>query len=592
MPPPSGAFEDDAQVSFAELVAGLDHEDWDDGAYALDPGVFDIVRAEAATAGEAPRGTKKGGTTSRGGSRKGARGTTSRGGSRKGTNGTTSRGGSRRGASGAAGTGGSEARTTCEVDGCAEPRSEHRGAGLCDKHRHADFFVIEGQNYGRPMRWCFYCHRAHDRGAFSAASRSICTEKFMLRQGRRKEQKFQTTTTTTTTINSGGRTRDSAGGGSAPARMADTGRTRSTDSEGNASVVDQQRRSIRDGKAALEALRWRDPNVIPTGYDTKFWVAHPRELQERTDMWDLVRRINAQDEPVGMYGTIVRGCVRFTVRGWESVDNSSASTSANEPLERRLGHKFVDVPENSLEILQKPITVCEMKSTSPRRVDLNNGQVVNARECGSMIGVDVIFASARDELIVATDKNVDVIVRFFSEYVDREVASPVSSSSVSIDPLVDYDRRSALSDHVLSIQAGGYGIAYQHVAVIQDAEIAKELAELDTSVEDAELREHLRAFSFDYVWLSNRVDSMMLYGDKDVERALRIADTARDVFQAWGRSPRAMQRTETLRSELEAMKCLAPVLNDSTSVATCRTTRNHQLAARSASVRRLKTNSH
>ena len=44
----------------------------------------------------------------------------------------------------------------------------------------------------------------------------------------------------------------------------------------------------------------------------KFWVAHPKELQERTDMWDLVRRLNSPEDPVGMYGTIVPGCVRLT----------------------------------------------------------------------------------------------------------------------------------------------------------------------------------------------------------------------------------------------------------------------------------------
>jgi hypothetical protein len=60
MPPPSGAFEDDAQISFAELVAGLDHEDWDDGAYALDPGVFDIVRDGGGDGGRGAARDEKG----------------------------------------------------------------------------------------------------------------------------------------------------------------------------------------------------------------------------------------------------------------------------------------------------------------------------------------------------------------------------------------------------------------------------------------------------------------------------------------------------------------------------------------------------
>ena len=537
-------------MSFAELVDELEHEDWERGAFRVDPNVFDVTGAEGSR-GRGQTTGRKTGSSGAGGS--------SRGGNRAGVALQKSR--EKTGAS-ASGTVRSEqanlkaAKGLCEVEGCEEPRSEHRGAGLCDKHRHAESFVIDDQNDGMPMRWCFYCHRAHDLGEFSAVSRSICTEKFTLRQGRRKEKRNQQQGGGTTLTTTSGWTKDTETyrGGAAGTATGGARTKSSTESEENQSAVDQVKAgSLRGDNAALDALRAHNPMVTSEGYDAKFWVAHPRELQERMDMWDLVRRINSQDEPVGMYGTIVPGCVRFTVRGWMSTNQ--VDDVIPTAFERRCARALEEAAAHSHELLSKPISVCEMSGARPRRLDAHNGAIFCARDCvRPTVAIDVVFASARETFEVTVpsrdcSKALPSSARFFSEYVDEEIST--SSCMFAIDPLSGAAAMDHVMDHVLSIQIGGYGAAYQHVAVIADANIAKELMAFDASIKEACDRERLREFAMDYVWLSSCLDSMKIYGERDVSRALSIADSARRVLRAWGRSPHALAQVETLRYEIE-----------------------------------------
>ena len=425
-----------------------------------------------------------------------------------------------------------DALRSCEVDGCEERRSSHRGAGLCDKHRHAESFVLRGANRGKPMRWCFYCHRAHDLGKFTSASRSICHEKFTLRQGRRAEKKHQ----------------EARKAASASAVLGAFGApgpgTNSGGDSGETSAMDTSLSKDPSHVPIVDAIVMKHRSqVVPQGYDAKFWVAHPRELQERMDMWDLVRRLNSTEEPVGMYGTIVPGCVRFTVRGWRGTEE----TLAMQPLDRRAVFALGD---------ERSVSVSEMAALDmkPRRVVINKRGGVTRRAVSSRGGanVDAIFASAREKLYVRTprDPRVNKIpVRFFSEYVDREVPCVDTEEFVSIDPLSDAGTRGAVIDHVLSIQCGGHGAPYEHVAVIEDEDIARELVALDASTTGVEARKALRGFALDYVWLSSSIETAMFY-EEDVKCAMYIVDSARKIFGAWGRAPNALARVEMLRTEI------------------------------------------
>ena len=526
-------------LSFDDLVRELEHEEWTRGEFRVDANAFHVKEAASSRARAGKTGTNTPGSSARGEQRAGA--------ALKKARETAGGSGGARSAKATQ----KAAKGLCEVAGCEEPRSEHRGAGLCDKHRHAESFVIEDQNYGLPMRWCFYCHRAHDLGEFSAVSRSICTEKFTLRQGRRKEKRNQEQGWVAAVPTTSGWTKDTE-----TYRGTGTGGSHtSTESEEHASAMAGAKTgSLRGGTSAIDALQAHDPMMTSEGYDVKFWVAHPRELQERMDMWDLVRRINSHDEPVGMYGTIVPGCVRFTVRGWASASEVDNLIPA---FERRCALALKDSAIRSQEdLLCKQISVCEMSGTQPRRLDAHKGSIFCAHDCvRPTASIDVVFASAREGFEVTMrsrdcSKALPVSVRFFSEYIDEEIST--SSYLCAIDPLsraAETDQ--AVMDHVLSIQIGGYGAAYQHVAVIADTSIATELMAFDASIKEACDRERLRKFAMDYVWLSSALDSMKIYGERDVTRASSIADSVRRVLQAWGRAPHALARVETLQHEIE-----------------------------------------
>ena len=470
----------------------LNAHEWSKDEWRLDPGMFDVM--ETGTTGGSEG---KAGISGRGGGEGNARG------------GTASAEGSRRGKR--------DDSRVCEVDGCRERRSAHRGAGLCDKHRHAESFVMAEANGGKPMRWCFYCHRAHDLGAFSSVSRSICHEKFTLRQGRRKAKKSA----------------------EAKHRMA----------LGNNNVT----YAPEGGDRGTSELN-HQTQTRPQGLDVKFWVAHPKELQERTDMWDLVRRLNSPEDPVGMYGTIVPGCVRLTVCGWIAAESEVLR------LDERVRAAFDAETTSKCAVLSGPISVCEMTSARRKsgRVDADGGVIQRTRECESHAPIDCpIFASAREEVTI---RNLNMfpekarVVRFFSEYVDREVSySDVpGDDSASVDPLADSS--TGVIDHVISVQIGGYGASYEHIGVIEDTEIARELMSLDAATTGVENRARLRDFALDYVWLSNRVESARLFRDEDLRRAYYIASSAVANFQRLGHMPNASRRAEMLRDEISSRR--------------------------------------
>jgi len=485
----------------------MQREHWSADAWAIDPGMFDLraLTPTPQTGAERKEEVMKSEPLKSGPSTTTHAGTSSKGKAKE------------------------DALRLCEVNGCGERRSSHRGAGLCDKHRHADSFVVAGANRGKPMRWCFYCHRAHDLGKFTSASRSICYEKFTLRQGRRAQKKHQEArkAASAATLGAFGTPGSNSG--------ADSGET----STMNTAMLSDPSVPLVDAFAMKHRSQ-----VIPRGYDAKFWVAHPQELQERTDMWDLVRRLNSTDEPVGMYGTIVPGCVRFTVRGWQCVDAALAA----QTLDRRSASAL----RNERSVSVSEMVALEMK---PRRIFVNKrgGITKSAVTARGQANIRAIFVSAREKLRIRSPRDPRVSefpVRFFSDYVDREVPCVDTEEFISIDPLSDAGARGAVIDHVLSVQFGGYGAPYEHVSVIEDKEIARELVELDASTTDVMARKSLRGFALDYTWLSSHIETSMFY-EKDIKRAMYIADSARKIFSAWGRAPNALARVEMLQREIE-----------------------------------------
>ena len=474
------------------IVGDMDAHAWSKDEWRVDPGMFDVMEtvtggrdwdAGIASGGGGGEGSARGGTASAEGSRRGKR----------------------------------EDSRVCEVDGCRERRSAHRGAGLCDKHRHAESFVMADANGGKPMRWCFYCHRAHDLGDFSSVSRSICHEKFTLRQGRRKAKKSA-------------EVKD----GIAPS--SDTAYTAEGGDRGTTAGLNHQ------------------TQMHARGHDVKFWVAHPKELQERMDMWDLVRRLNSPDDPVGMYGTIVPGCVRLTVRGWTAAERKVLR------LDERVRAAFDAETTAKCPVLSGPISVCEITSArrTSGRVDAVGGVIRRTLKRESRAPIDCpIFVSAREEVTIRNLKTFPDkarVVRFFSEYVDREVSYGDGSGedSATVDPLADSSE--GVIDHVLSVQIGGYGASYEHIAVIENDEIARELTSLDAATTGAENRARLRDFALDYVWLSNCVESARLFREEDVRRANYIAISAVANFQRLGHMPKASRRAETLRDEISSRR--------------------------------------
>lgn len=477
------------------------HRAWTRESWALDPGIFDVVRErqEGDEATDDERGDGEGNAPAR-----------------------------------AMDDDGKEGGETCAVDGCSARRSEFRGAGLCEKHRHAKSFVISGANGGAPMRWCFYCHRAHDVGAFSSVSRSICHEKFTLRRERRKAARV--------VLN------ESAVG------------EKKSDDSGETSIAERRNaENAEDGTLPMlvAALGVHVAQAAPHGADAKFWVAHPRELQERMDMWNLVRRLNSQDEPAGMYGTIVPGCVRLTVRGWRSIERLRSEPS----LECRLRLAFGDEVSTIGDVLYNAVSVSEMKASefAPRRVDAHGGVFVSAEACeagGDGDGRRLVLVDAKTPFAV---DSLGKIVRFFSEYIDCEKTSDTMSRVVVVDVLSNAKSSSNVIDHVLSVQVGGYGAAYEHYAVITDEDIARELKTLEASVsDDVKARKSMRDFALDYVWLSSTVDRAMLYDNDDVARARFILASARVILDAAAnanivRAARTLERLKSLEEEIEEL---------------------------------------
>ena len=442
-------------------------------------------------------------------------------------------------------------RTMCEVVGCSELRSAARGAGLCEKHRHADSFIIAESNGGAPMRWCFYCHRAHDLGAFSSASKSICHEKFTLRQKRRQARR--------------------AGGSHASgdfSKMTMDGRTSSDEKKSNESggtsmsLPEAAPASSFDDEAGLAsvgaALSAHQTQTAPHGVDAKFWVAHPRELQERMDMWNLVRRLNSQEEPAGMFGTIVPGCVRLTVRGWRSAQ----TLRDEENLEHRLISAFADQILTKGDVLHERVSVCELKSIEyePRRIDTECGILQNALALCTKHRAPAtprrVFVNANDVFEVNVEAEIEsspVVVRFFSEYIECErVIEDAAQRVVKIPQQKAKTNDHDVIDHVLSVQVGGYGAPYTHYAMIADDDIARELVELDASMSRAtpEAHQMLLDFAFDYVWLSNHVERAMLRGEEDLARARYIEVSARKVLSAIA-ATHTLERLDILRDEIE-----------------------------------------
>ena len=477
------------------IAGDMDAHAWSKDDWCVDPGMFDVMETVTVRR-DLDAGTAKGGGDGGEGSARGR---------------LASAEGSTRGKR--------EDSRMCEVDGCRERRSAHRGAGLCDKHRHAESFVLADTNGGKPMRWCFYCHRAHDLGEFSSVSRSICHEKFTLRQDRRKAKK---------TAEVKHRLSPSS----------DTAYTAEGGDRGTAAALNHQ------------------TQMHARGHDVKFWVAHPKELQERMDMWDLVRRLNSPDDPVGMYGTIVPGCIRLTVRGWTTAERKMLR------LDERVRAAFDAKMTAKCQVLSGPISVCEMTSARrvSGRVDAVGGVIRRTLEHESRAPIDCpIFASAREEVTIRNLKTFPEkvrVVRFFSEYVDREISfsDGLGEDLASVDPLADSSE--GVIDHVLSVQIGGYGASYEHIAVIEDDEIARELMSLDAGTTGAKNRARLRDFALDYVWLSNSVESARLFRDEDVPRANYIASSAVANFQRIGHMPKALRRAEALRDEISSRRLI------------------------------------
>ena len=80
-------------------------------------------------------------------------------------------------------------RRPCDVVGCEVLCEKSRslvGAveQCCEMHKREDSFMLKGVE--GVFRWCFYCHKPQNIEDFSSCSKSICTEKFLLRKQRRK----------------------------------------------------------------------------------------------------------------------------------------------------------------------------------------------------------------------------------------------------------------------------------------------------------------------------------------------------------------------------------------------------------------------
>ena len=80
-------------------------------------------------------------------------------------------------------------RRPCDVVGCEVLCEKSRslvGAveQCCEMHKREDSFKLKGVE--GVFRWCFYCHKPQNIEDFSSVSKSICTEKFLLRKQRRK----------------------------------------------------------------------------------------------------------------------------------------------------------------------------------------------------------------------------------------------------------------------------------------------------------------------------------------------------------------------------------------------------------------------
>ena len=513
------------------------------GKLALEEAMRNAAR-DAVGPGEASGSAKKapasrGGSVRGGSLRGGSRGGSLRGGSRGGSVRGGSKGGSVRGGSLRGGRAAADLNRVCQVDGCKEKRSPHRGADLCEKHRHAESFVVQGVNEGNPLRWCFYCHRAHDLSAFTSASRSICYEKFALRRGRRKAAKQ---------AQSEGKLVDAA----SPSKDVTE-----KDQPAAATAAATTTTTVSAGAAPGEGPTVKHiSQVVPNGHDNKFWVAHPRELQERMDMWDLVRRLNEMDEPVGMFGTIIPGCVRMTVRGWKSAKRMNE----RDVLETRLLRDFEGL-RFALEeddVLSQPISISEMAPArfEPRRVDFVDGQLRRASSSMTTDGalVDVpIFASAVETLRIDAVASDGAEVRLFSEYVDVE--DKVWDGKITVDPLGSASTTTRWSsdqivDHILSIQLGGYGAPYEHVAVIGDDGIARELKKLDKATVEPSSRLALRDFAMDYVWMSSKIEKATLLEANERAAALYVVDSGLKNLSAWGGAPKTCEWMTLLRGEI------------------------------------------
>jgi len=495
--------------------------------------------------GEASGSAKKappsrGGSVRGGSLRGGSRGGSVRGGSRGGSVHGGSRGGSVRGGSLRGGRT-ADLNRVCQVDGCKEKRSPHRGADLCEKHRHAESFVVQGVNDGKPLRWCFYCHRAHDLSAFTSASRSICYEKFALRRGRRKAAKQ---------AQSEGKLVDAA----SPSNDATENEKPTTPKTMNSA-----------GAAPGEGPTVKHiSQVVPNGHDNKFWVAHPRELQERMDMWDLVRRLNEMDEPVGMFGTIIPGCVRMTVRGWKSAKRMNE----RDVLETRLLRDFegLRLALDEDDVLSQPISISEMTPVrfEPRRVDFVDGQLRRASPSMTTDGALIdapIFASAAETLQIGAVARDGTEVRLFSEYLDVE--DKVSDGQITVDPLASASTTTRWSseqiiDHILSIQLGGYGAPYEHVAILGDEDIARELKNLDKATVDPSSRLALRDFAMDYVWMSSKIEKATLLEASERATALYVIDSGLKNLRTWGGAPKTCEWMTLLRGEIVELEMQDP----------------------------------
>ena len=98
-----------------------------------------------------------------------------------------------------------------------------------------------------------------------------------------------------------------------------------------------------------------------------------------------------------MYGTIVPGCVRLTVRGWIAAESEVLR------LDERVRAAFDAETTSKCAVLSGPISVCEMTSARRKsgRVDADGGIIQRTRECESHAPIDCpIFASAREEVTI------------------------------------------------------------------------------------------------------------------------------------------------------------------------------------------------